>query len=172
MFESRGAAAESGELQQVQLTNIKNLEVKRYSFNDVSVRGMFYLGEVFINNVVSLAFNLDYVGEFSVFASKFERVSMFGIKIKQCHQFNILGMTHFSSLAAHAFKVSCDKFCLAYNWFGHLHDSSFDVQYLLSDIQGNTFYSLAGKPFLSLRQSPRDNAEADQVPMTGFVFRK
>ena len=125
-----------------------------------------------MNNVVSLAFNPDFVGEFSVFASKFERVSMFGIKIGHCKHFNILGMTHFSSLAAHAIKLTCDKLSLAYNWFGHLHDSSFDVQYGLSDIQGNTFYSLSGKPFLSLRQSSSENKSGGNIPMTGFVFRE
>ena len=59
-----------------------------------------------MSTVASLAFNMASVREFSVFASKFERISMFGIKIAECGQFNILGMTHFSSLAAHAVKVN------------------------------------------------------------------
>ena len=79
----------------------------------------------------------------------------------RCREFNVLGMTHFGSLAAHAIKVwewnrwaaklnftkispaevncdqlqpkvSCDKFSLAYNWFGRLHDSSFEVDYHLN----------------------------------------
>lgn len=48
---------------------------------------------------------------------------MFGVKIDYCREFNILGMT-LNTLAAHANKVKCDKFSLAYNWFGN-HDSSF-----------------------------------------------
>ena len=81
--------------------------------------------------------------------------------IFRCREFNVLGMTHFGSLAAHAIKVwewnrwaaklnftkispaevncdqlqpkvSCDKFSLAYNWFGRLHDSSFEVDYHLN----------------------------------------
>jgi len=172
LFEARGGSQQAGILSNVQFTNIKHLDVKRYSFKDVSVRGMFYLEEVHMNNVMSLAFHMDYVGEFSVISSKFERISMFGIKIAKCLKFNILGMTHFSSLAAHAIKLQCEMFSLAYNWFGHLHDSSFDVEYSLCDIQGNTFYSLAGKPFLNLKQSSVTDESSNKIPMTGFVFRE
>merc|ERR1712131_152824 len=104
-----------------------------------------------------------------VLASKFERISMFGIKIDECKEFNVLGMTHFNSLAAHAIKVKCDKFSLAYNWFGHLHDSSFDVDFGLCDIQGNTFYTLQGKPFLSLAPQFSIHNEISQM---GLVFRE
>ena len=172
LFEARGAPKGSGVLENVQLTNIKRLDVKRYSFNDITVRKMFYLSEVHMENVVSLAFHMDSVGEFSVFASKFERISMFGIKIAKCQQFNVLGMTHFSSVASHGIKLACDKFSLAYNWFGHLHDSSFDVEYGLCDIQGNTFYTLSGKPFLSLKQTSKSEGNVQGMPMTGFVFRE
>merc|ERR1719410_2268777 len=116
-----------------------------------------------------MAFHFKYVNEFSVFASKFERISMFGIKIEQCREFNILGMTQFSSLGSHAIKAKCDKFSLAYNWFGHLHDSSFDVEFGLCDIQGNTFRSLQGKPFLSLTPYFSLNNEISQM---GLVFRE
>ena len=172
MFEARGAPEGSGVLENVQLTNIKKLDVKRYSFNDIKVKKMFYLSEVHMENVVSLAFHMDSVGEFSVFASKFDRISMFGIKIAKCQQFNVLGMTHFSSVASHGIKLSCDKFSLAYNWFGHLHDSSFDVEYGLCDIQGNTFYTLSGKPFLNLKQTSKSDRNIQGIPMTGFVFRE
>ena len=85
----------------------------------------------------------------------------------------MLGMTTFGSLAAHAIKVKCDKFSLAYNWFGHLHDSSFDVEYGLCDIQGNTFVSLGGKPFLNMR--PRfvlEQEKPNEIVMMGLVFRE
>ena len=169
LFEARGAEAGAGVLQNIQLTNISSLVVKRYALKDIKVMGRFYLGEVTAKSLVSTGLELSYVGEFSVFASRFERISMFGIKIDQCREFNILGMTHFSSLAAHAIKVKCEKFSLAYNWFGHLHDSSFDVEFGLCDIQGNTFYSLAGKPFVSLKPV---KTESRAIPTRGFVFRE
>ena len=156
-------------MQNVQLTNISSLVVKRYALKGMRVMGRLYLGEVNTQSLMSMGFELSYVGEFSVFASKFERISMHGIKIAQCREFNILGMTHFKSLASHAIKVKCDKFSLAYNWFGHLHDSSFDVEFGLCDIQGNTFYSLAGKPFTSLKPVKTDSKA---IPMRGFVFRE
>ena len=165
----------SGNLSNIQFTNIGKLQVRRYGFKDLRVSGMLYLGEVSMQSVVSLAFHLEYVGEFSVFASKFERISMFGVKIERCKEFNVLGMTHFSSLAAHAIKLRCDKFSLAYNWFGQLHDSSLDVEFGLCDIQGNTFHSLQGKPFLSL--SPQFSLQTkgtaeNEIAMAGLVFRE
>ena len=169
LFDSRGASAEAGVVKNIQFSNIHNMKVMRYSFKDIQVTELFYLGEIVMDSVVSMAFHFNFVREFSVFASKFERISMFGIKINDCKEFNVLGMTQFSSLAAHAIKVKCDKFSLAYNWFGHLHDSSFDVEFGLCDIQGNTFYSLQGKPFLSLApQFSLDN----EISQMGLVFRE
>merc|ERR1711892_339465 len=173
IFEAKGATAGSGEVDTIDLTKIQKLIVKRYSFKELKVMDRFYLGEVSMASVVSMAFDLKYVKEFSVFASKFDRISMFGFKLSQCKEFNILGMTTFGSLAAHALKLKCDKFSLAYNWFGHLHDSSFDVEYGLCDVQGNTFNSLAGKPFLNLK--PVESTEqlgANEIAMTGLVFRE
>lgn len=121
-------------------------------------------------SVVSMAFDFKYVKEFSVFASKFDRISMFGIKLPQCKEFNVLGMTTFGTLAAHAIKVDCEKFSMAYNWFGHLHDSCFDVEYGLCDIQGNTFNSLAGKPFISMKPGKHKGNSATAI--TGLVFRE
>ena len=172
MFDARLAARsaeKAGELENIQLTNIANLIVKRYAMKDIRVTGRFYLGEVTTRSLPAMALELSYVGEFSVFASKFERISMFGIVIGQCREFNILGMTTFKSLAAHAIKVKADKFSLAYNWFGHLHDSSFDVEFGLCDIQGNTFHSLQGKPFISLKPV---KTESQSLTMRGFVFRE
>ena len=169
LFEPRGASEEAGTVQNIQFSNIHNLQVRRYSFKDLKVMDIFYLGEVVMDSVVSMAFHFNFVKEFSVFASKFERISMFGVKINDCREFNILGMTHFNTLAAHAIKVKCDKFSLAYNWFGQLHDSSFDVEFGLCDIQGNTFYTLQGKPFLSLAPQFSLNNEISQM---GLVFRE
>merc|ERR1711892_586465 len=173
IFEAKGANAGSGEVDTIDLTKIQKLIVKRYSFKELKVMDRFYLGEVNMASVVSMAFDFKYVKEFSVFASKFDRISMFGIKLARCKEFNVLGMTHFVSLAAHAIKVKCDKFSLAYNWFGHLHDSSFDVEYGLCDIQGNTFVNLGGKPFLNMR--PRFSLGQDgtnEIAMMGLVFRE
>jgi len=171
LYEAKGAAPGSGTVYNIELTNIHKLQVKRYSFKDLTVSGRFYLGEVNMASVVSMAFDFQYVKEFSVFASKFDRISMFGIKLAQCKEFNVLGMTHFASLAAHAIKVKCDKFSLAYNWFGHLHDSSFDVEYGLCDIQGNTFVSLGGKPFLNMRPHFSQDG-TNEIAMMGLVFRE
>merc|ERR1711892_1584170 len=173
IFEAKGANAGSGEVDTIDLTKIQKLIVKRYSFKELEVTGRFYMGEVNMASVVSMAFDFKFVKEFSVFASKFDRISMFGIKLARCKEFNVLGMTHFASLAAHAIKVKCDKFSLAYNWFGHLHDSSFDVEYGLCDIQGNTFVNLGGKPFLNMR--PRFSLGQDgtnEIAMMGLVFRE
>ena len=142
IFDSRGASEAAGTVHNIELSNIHKLQVNRYSFKDLKVTGRFFLGEVNMDTVVSMAFHFNFVKEFSVFASNFERISMFGIKINDCKEFNVLGMTQFTSLAAHAIKLKCDKFSLAYNWFGSLHDSSFDVEFGLCDIQGNTFYTL------------------------------
>ena len=169
LYDSRGASEAAGTIQSISLSNIHNLQVRRYSFKDLKVTGIFYLGEVVMDSVVSMAFHFKFVKEFSVFASVFERISMFGVKIDDCREFNILGMTHFNTLAAHAIKVKCDKFSGAYNWFGNLHDSSFDVEFGLCDIQGNTFNTLQGKPFLSLAPKFRLNNEISQM---GLVFRE
>lgn len=174
LYESRGKAREAGaNITSVDITNIKQLEVKRFAFKDLHVTHRFYLGEVNMNTIVSMAFTFDYVKEFSIFASKFDRISMFGIKLPRCREFNVLGMTHFGSLAAHAVKVRCDKFSLAYNWFGRLHDSSFEVEYGLCDIQGNTFSSLGGKPFLALQPlSKAQISSPGEMAMSGLVFRE
>ena len=102
---------------------------------------------------------------------------MYGIQLPKCQEFNVLGMSHFTSLAAHAIKVKCDKFSLAYNWLGHLQDSSLDVEFGLCDIQGNTFHSLGGKPFLHLRPIiPARESVANEIaslepgPFFDFIY--
>lgn len=173
LYEAKGAEPGSGSVHKIELTNINKLQVKRYSFKDLEVTNRFYLGEVAMHSVVSMAFDFKYVKEFSVFASKFDRISMFGIKLDQCKEFNVLGMTYFSTLGAHAIKVKCDKFSLAYNVFGRLHDSSFDVEYGLCDVQGNTFKSLEGKPFQNMRPQFQVGREGtNEIAMLGLVFRE
>lgn len=174
LYERRGRAREvGGNMTSIHIENIEQLEVKRFAFKDLHVLERFYLGDVSMGTIVSMAFTFHYVKEFSVFASKFDRIAMLGIKLPRCREFNVLGMTHFGSLAAHAIKVRCDKFSLAYNWFGRLHDSSFEVEYGLCDIQGNTFSSLGGKPFLSLQPLPAEQVSGpSEIAMSGLVFRE
>jgi len=169
IFDSRGASEQAGTVANIEVSNVRKLQVRRYSFKDLTVTGRFFLGEVIMDSVVSMAFHFKFVNEFSVFASNFERIAMFGIKLDECKEFNILGMTQFTSLSAHAIKLKCDKFSLAYNWFGTLHDSSFDVEFGLCDIQGNTFFTLQGKPFLSL--SPQFSLD-NELSQMGLVFRE
>ena len=71
LFEARGAKKGSKSVQNIELHNIQKLKVKRYSFKDIRVDGVFYLGEVVMESVVSMAFHLKYVKEFSVFASRY-----------------------------------------------------------------------------------------------------
>ena len=46
------------------------------------------------------------------------------------------------------------------------------MEFGLCDIQGNTFYSLAGRPFLGLRRGPHPASSGGGGPMTGLVFRE
>ena len=80
-----------------------------------------------------------------------------------CGEFNALGMTRFFSLAKQSFSLKCDKFMAAYNVFGQLQDSAFDVEFGLADIQGNTFETLTGKPFLDLRPKPIEVREENET---------
>jgi len=157
----------------IELHNIRDLQVRQYAFRSVHVTHRFYLGEVNMTSVVPMSLAFEYVKEFSVFASNFDKISMWGIKLNRCREFNILGMTHFTSLASHAIKARCEKFSMAYNWFGSLQDSSFEVEYILCDIQGNTFVTLAGKPFLDLKPTnPEELQITNEISMSGFIFRE
>lgn len=169
IFDAKGSEGSSYSLDTIEFHNIRDLQIRRYAFRGVEILNRFYLGEVQMAAVVPMALNFDYVKEFSVFASKFDRLSMWAIKITKCGELNILGMTHFASLAAHAIKASCEKFSMAYNWFGNIHDSAFEVEYVLSDIQGNTFNSLGGNPFIDLKPIPPEGGKSQ---LTGFVFRE
>ena len=162
--------ATAGTLVNVELSNIRNLKVAQDSFKDMKVKNKFYLGNVHMAAVLPEAFNFAYVKDFSIFDSKFGRISRLGINIERCQEFSVLGMTHFGSLASHAIKVKCNKFSLAYNWFSYLESSSLDVEYRLCDIQGNVFHTLAGKPFQLL--VPASQGETTEISMAGFVFRE
>ena len=72
-------------------------------------------------------------------------------------------MTRFFSMASQSFSMKCDKFMAAYNVFGQLQDSAFDVEFGLADIQGNTFETLTGKPFLDLRPRPTEVSRSCQT---------
>ena len=99
----------------------------------MTVTGRLYLAEVSMDTVQPLAFHLRRVREFSVFASKFERISMHGIKLGECTEFNVLGMTHFSSLAAHAIKVKCDKgLALNYVMFDYILNMGTSKYYVIT----------------------------------------
>jgi len=170
LFDSRGSNGKTYKLQSIELEHIRDLQVRRQAFLGLEVEKRFYLGDVKMAVVSPLAFAFSYVKEFSIFASTFDRIAMWGVKLERCGEFNILGMTHFGNLVSHAIKAKCDKFSMAYNWFGNVHDSSFEVEYGLCDIQGNTFISIGGKPFLDLK--PMDAEELAGRTMSGFVFRE
>ena len=160
-------------VENIEFNNITKLQVRRHSFQDVEVTNRVYLADVRMSTMVSMAFEIHYVREFSIFASHFERISRHGIKISSCKEFNVLGMTYFGSLAPYALKVKAHKFSLAYNWFGLINDSSFDVEYGLCDIQGNTFNSIGGKPFLSMMPvNVEEEKDYDDISMHGLVFRE
>jgi len=174
IYDSRAKGnGESAELEYIELSQVDDLSVFRNSFEGVSVASSFWMKEVTVPRVPSLAFNFDHIKEFSIYGSRFDRVSMWGFKLASCGEFNALGMTRFFSMASQSFSMKCDKFMAAYNVFGQLQDSAFDVEFGLADIQGNTFETLTGKPFLDLR--PRPTEPSSEVPssvQSGFVFRE
>ena len=59
------------------------IQVRRHAFLGVEVQNLFYLGEVKMGAVAPLAFSFQYVKEFSIFASTFERISMWGVKLER-----------------------------------------------------------------------------------------
>merc|ERR1712168_1124167 len=63
LYESRGALPESGTVDNIELTSIHKLVVKRYSFKDLQVIERVYLGDVSMASVVSMAFDFEYVKE-------------------------------------------------------------------------------------------------------------
>ena len=54
---------------------------------------MPFLFQVYMPRVTSFAFSLDHVKEFSVFASRMDRVAMKGFSLQSCGEFSVLGMS-------------------------------------------------------------------------------
>jgi hypothetical protein len=96
---------------------------------------------------------------------------MWGFKLDDCIEFNVLGESRFFSLASQAFHMKCNKFMLAYNFFDNLQDSSMGVRYGLADIQGNTFEKLTGKPFVDLRPLSEEVSRSDNSPRPRRALR-
>ena len=130
---------------------VTDLKVKRHSFEGIRVDGSFLLENVIVQRTPSLAFAFDAVKQFSIFGSRFDRVSMWGFKLDECIEFNALAKSRFFSLASQAMHMKCNKFMLTDNTFDNLHDSSLGLTYGLLDVQGNTFEKLTGKPFVDMR---------------------
>lgn len=66
LYEAKGAVHGSGSVQNIELTNIHKLQVRRYGFKDLEVDWQALPGEVSMNSVVSMAFDFSYVKEFCV----------------------------------------------------------------------------------------------------------
>ncbi|TRY72236.1 hypothetical protein TCAL_14891 [Tigriopus californicus] len=171
LYNAKAGTRLSSHLQIVEFSEIRNLKIARQSFDGISVDGSFWLKEIAMERVPSMAFHFDHVKEFSVFGSRFDRVSMWGFRLESCGEFNALGMTRFVSLATRGLYLKCDKFMLAYNVFVSVHDSSFDVKFGFADIQGNTFDSMIGKPFMAFRPMARDEL-TNPESQRGLVFRE
>lgn len=173
LYEARSGNGQSSTVTNFEISNVRDLTVKRHTFEGVNVDGTFMVKSVVVQRVPSLAFSFDSVQEFSIMSSRFDRVSMWGFKLDNCVEFNVLGNSRFFSLASQAFHMTCSKFMLAYNFFDNLQDSSLGVRYGLADIQGNTFEKLTGKPFQDLRPIPQEDLEAEMGPsQSGLVFRE
>ena len=63
---------------------IQELVVHRHTFEGVRVDGTFMLKNVIVQQTPSLAFAFDSIKEFSIFRSRFDRVSMWGFKLDDC----------------------------------------------------------------------------------------
>eukprot|EP00096_Caligus_rogercresseyi_P007285 TRINITY_DN25103_c0_g1_i1.p1 TRINITY_DN25103_c0_g1~~TRINITY_DN25103_c0_g1_i1.p1 ORF type:complete len:423 (-),score=109.21 TRINITY_DN25103_c0_g1_i1:42-1256(-) len=164
VFDSRKPAkGPSLPLENFIISNVRNLEVRRNSFEGIEIYGTFSLNNVLLKSVPSLTFNFDFVNEFEIIGSRLHRVSMWGIKLNRCHEFRATDRTAFLSLSSHAFYMSCQNFILLQNDFGSLQDSSLNVSYRYAEIRKNTFESISGKPFMNLRHEAEGGS---------FIFRE
>eukprot|EP00095_Tigriopus_kingsejongensis_P001264 maker-scaffold149_size310270-snap-gene-0.8 protein:Tk01264 transcript:maker-scaffold149_size310270-snap-gene-0.8-mRNA-1 annotation:"unnamed protein product" len=170
LYNPKAATGQTARLGTIEFSEVQDLSVGRHAFEGISIDGSFWLKEVTMERVPSMAFNFDHVKEFSIFGSRFDRVSMWGFKLESCSEFNALGMTRFYSLASRGLFLQCEKFILAYNVFVSVHDSSFDVKFGFADIQGNTFDSMIGHPFMELR--PMTRQELKPESKSGLIFRE
>jgi len=148
------------------ITNVRHLEVRRNAFAGISVDGTFQMMEVTMEKIPSLAFDFDYVKDFIIDRSRIDRVAMWGIKPQKCDSFSILGGSRLYSLGTNALELRCNKFMLGYNTFDSLLDASLNVKSGVIDIQGNTFESFTGKPFINLE------TVSVQGGQRGFIFRE
>lgn len=156
-----------------EITDVHQLDVKRHAFEGIKIDGSFTLNKVTMEKVPSLAFDFDSVHEFNIVDSRFDRIAMRGIKVDNCHEFNVYGGSKFFSLASNAFEMRCNKFMLVYNTFDSLLDASLNVKSAVIDIQGNTFVKLTGKPFIRLATFSKKEMENYQQPsQAGFIFRE
>jgi len=170
IYESRIGSGQSATISNFKIVNVTDLKVKRHSFEGIRVDGSFLLENVIVQRTPSLAFAFDAVKQFSIFGSRFDRVSMWGFKLDECIEFNALAKSRFFSLASQAMHMKCNKFMLTDNTFDNLHDSSLGLTYGLLDVQGNTFEKLTGKPFVDMR--PILELEPNSNIPSGFVFRE
>ncbi len=61
---------------------IRDLKISGQAFEGMSVDGSFVLKSVSLQRIPPLAFNFDAIGEFNILDSKFERVPMWGFKVR------------------------------------------------------------------------------------------
>ncbi|CAB4065173.1 unnamed protein product [Lepeophtheirus salmonis] len=130
-------------LENFKISNVRNLEVRRHSFEGIEIYGTFSLNNVLLK--------------------KIHRISMWGIKLPKCHEFRSTEKTQYFSLSSHALFMSCQNFLLLRNVFGSLHDASMNVSYRYAEIRKNTFETITGKPFINLRHNSPDGS---------FIFRE
>ncbi|XP_040568110.1 uncharacterized protein [Lepeophtheirus salmonis] len=150
-------------LENFKISNVRNLEVRRHSFEGIEIYGTFSLNNVLLKSVPSLSFSFDLVNEFEIIGSRIHRISMWGIKLPKCHEFRSTEKTQYFSLSSHALFMSCQNFLLLRNVFGSLHDASMNVSYRYAEIRKNTFETITGKPFINLRHNSPDGS---------FIFRE
>lgn len=80
----------------------------RNSFEGVSVASSFWMKEVTVPRVPSLAFNFDHIKEFSIYGSRFDRVSMWGFKLAR----NVIIQLSFCPLVNNTTSLSSYFQCL------------------------------------------------------------
>ena len=94
-----------------------HLDVKGHAFEGIKIDGTFIMNKVTMQKVDSLAFNFDYVHDFTIIASRFDRIAMWGFKLGKCDEFNVIGGSRFYSLTTNSFQMQCNKFWLLNNTF-------------------------------------------------------
>ena len=103
-----------------------------------------------MKNVPSMAFSLKVVNAFSVVASKFDRVAMWGFRLKDCVRFS-LEESKFFSVGSRAFHVKTDEFVVEETNFVNLQEGSFAVTFASAFVVNNVFDNINQKPFVQLK---------------------